>query len=371
MEAINNDKNCKTLWRHLKDLNSTTGHDIDMITYEDKNLTDKIYIVNCLNDHFSSVGEKLIPHPHSNFESEKINNYVKSKINDNTLFSLYTVTNADVFKYLSNLDINKSTGTDGVGPRILKVSKSIIVDSLTHIINLSLCTGIFPDILKYAKVTPIFKAVHKQHVEDNSYLEIACENQTITTHSQIHDKTDAEGDNTLYIAGGSRWRKSHYSRKEENNASCTVNSIVADDNDDDGLKYNMLYVSSERHDDIDVNYSTADGDTPRLISCEDEGCYSSVDDTKIIQNSNSYTHEVTNTDFEFNEDNSVDHVNAPTERGCVYAVVDKSHKTNSSVKNIENASSSATYAVVDKRSETSTKTKYKIKQEQRCIFNSL
>ncbi|CAC5397636.1 unnamed protein product [Mytilus coruscus] len=79
MEAINNDKTVKTLWRHLKDLNSTTDHDIDMVTYEDKNLTDKIDIVNCLNDHFSSVGEKLIPHPHSNFESEKINNYVKSK----------------------------------------------------------------------------------------------------------------------------------------------------------------------------------------------------------------------------------------------------------------------------------------------------
>ncbi|VDI64210.1 Hypothetical predicted protein, partial [Mytilus galloprovincialis] len=126
MEAINHDKNCKSIWRHLKDLNSTTGHDIDMITYEDKNLTDKIDIVNgLLNDHFSSVGETLIPHPHSNFESEKINNYVKSKINDNRLFSLYTVTNADVFKYLTNLDINKSTGTDEVGPRISKVSKSI------------------------------------------------------------------------------------------------------------------------------------------------------------------------------------------------------------------------------------------------------
>ncbi|CAC5398360.1 unnamed protein product [Mytilus coruscus] len=49
MEAINNDKNCKTLWRHSKDLNSTTDHDIDMITYEDKNLTDKIDIVNCLD----------------------------------------------------------------------------------------------------------------------------------------------------------------------------------------------------------------------------------------------------------------------------------------------------------------------------------
>ncbi|XP_063404656.1 uncharacterized protein LOC134688115 [Mytilus trossulus] len=240
--------------------------------------------------------------------------------------------------------------------------------------------------------------VHKQNVKDNIYLEIACENQTITTHtdtptypqttindvitssqiistlsttmsmsdqSQIHDETDVEGDNTLYIAEGAgggfvlcvlvvvvillcKRRKSHHSRKKDSNANCTANSIAADDDEDDGLKYNMLYVSSERHDDIDVNYSTADGDTPRHISCEDEGCYSSVDDTKIIQNSNSYTHEVTNTAFEFSEDNSVEHKNAPIERGCVYAVVDKSHKTNSSVKNIENASSSATYAVVDK-----------------------
>ena len=97
--------------------------------------------------------------------------------------SLYTVTNADVFKYLTNLDIIKSTGTDGVGPRILKLSKSIIVDYLTHIINLSLFTGIFPDISKYAKVTPIFKAGNKD--DPNNYRPIPI----LPTVSKIFERT--------------------------------------------------------------------------------------------------------------------------------------------------------------------------------------
>ncbi|CAC5366321.1 unnamed protein product [Mytilus coruscus] len=182
--------------------------------------------------------------------------------------------------------------------------------------------------------------------------------------SNINDKTDSDGDSTHYIAIGSgggfvlfvsllvlivlcKRRKSHHSGKGENSANSRASS-AADNDDDDGLKYNVLYVSSERHDDIDVNYSTADGDIPRHISGEDDGDYSTVHDNKNIQDSSLYTHQVTNTSIEVNENNGVEHINAPTESGCVYAVVDKSHKTNSSVKNIETASTSATYAVVNK-----------------------
>ncbi|CAC5400949.1 unnamed protein product [Mytilus coruscus] len=157
MDAIDNDKNCKILWGHLKDMNLTTKQEIDILTHEGKVLINKNDIANCLNDHFSTVGEKLISNPHKRFKSEKINNYVKSKINDDAKFSLYTVTNDEVLQALKNLDITKSTGTDGVGPRILKLSRSIVASPLAHIINLSLCTGIFPNILKFAKVAPIFK----------------------------------------------------------------------------------------------------------------------------------------------------------------------------------------------------------------------
>jgi len=74
--------------------------------------------------------------------------FVKDKVSDDVFFSLYSVTFSDVLKELENLDISKSTGIDGLGPRILKLSAPLIADSLTRIINLSLCTGIFPNTLK-------------------------------------------------------------------------------------------------------------------------------------------------------------------------------------------------------------------------------
>jgi hypothetical protein len=62
---------------------------------------------------------------------------------------------------LSHLDLNKSTGTDKIGPMILKVSFPFIVSPLTYIFNRIIDSGIYPNILKYAKVSPIFKSGEK------------------------------------------------------------------------------------------------------------------------------------------------------------------------------------------------------------------
>ncbi|CAC5418084.1 unnamed protein product [Mytilus coruscus] len=203
------------------------------------------------------------------------------------------------------------------------------------------------------------------YVTDGSFLEISCVNPAtppatykttnpwtilndVTTSGQLTSilpsSTSMIGYNTLYIAiGAGGRRKSHHSGKE-NSENDRANS-TADDDDDDGLKYNVLYASSERHDDINVNYSTADVDIPRHIRGEDESGYSTVDDNKKFQNSNLGTYQVTDAALEINEENDVKHINAPTESGCVYAVVDKTNKTNNSVKNVETG---ATYAVVNK-----------------------
>jgi hypothetical protein len=57
-----------------------------------------------------------------------------------------------------NLDINKSTGTDNIGPKILKVNVPFIVYPLTYIFNRIIDSSIYPNISKNVKVSPIFKS---------------------------------------------------------------------------------------------------------------------------------------------------------------------------------------------------------------------
>ena len=81
-------------------------------------------------------------------------------------FSFETVTQEDILKVIKNLKSKSSVGHDGISTLLLKVISSDIIHILTGIINQSLCTGIFPDSLKLAKITPIFKK-DNPHIADN------------------------------------------------------------------------------------------------------------------------------------------------------------------------------------------------------------
>jgi hypothetical protein len=59
---------------------------------------------------------------------------------------------------LLNLDKNKSTGTDNIGPKIPKVSAPFSVSPVTYMFNRIIDSGIYPNIFKNAKVSPIFKS---------------------------------------------------------------------------------------------------------------------------------------------------------------------------------------------------------------------
>ena len=56
-----------------------------------------------------------------------------------------------------SLKINKSSGYDDINFNVIKHSFQYISKPLMHIFQLSLSQGIFPDSLKIAKITPIFK----------------------------------------------------------------------------------------------------------------------------------------------------------------------------------------------------------------------
>ena len=63
----------------------------------------------------------------------------------------------EIENVISSLDSNKSVGPNSIPTKILKLLKNDISSQLSEIFNISFSSGIFPSILKTAKVIPIHK----------------------------------------------------------------------------------------------------------------------------------------------------------------------------------------------------------------------
>ena len=106
----------------------------------------------CFNKFFVNVGEKLansIPNTSTQNESFIHNN-------DNSFF-LRPVSVPEILSELELLDPHKSCGHDLISSRLTKDAAPYISEPLCHIINLSFSSGKFPDQLKIARVTPVYK----------------------------------------------------------------------------------------------------------------------------------------------------------------------------------------------------------------------
>ena len=62
-----------------------------------------------------------------------------------------------MYRLLNGLKNGKASGIDKIPNRILKQSKDIITPALTEMFNIFIQFNIFPDDLKLARVSPIFK----------------------------------------------------------------------------------------------------------------------------------------------------------------------------------------------------------------------
>ena len=66
------------------------------------------------------------------------------------------LTTTEFNETFNSLKRNKSPGIDQINPNILISNEKALQTPLMHICSLSLNTGIFPEQLKVAKITPIF-----------------------------------------------------------------------------------------------------------------------------------------------------------------------------------------------------------------------
>ena len=70
---------------------------------------------------------------------------------------MFPTNEAEILHTTTNLKASTSEGFDNISTQILKQTMKEVATPLTHIINLSLYHGIFPNDMKLAKIIPILK----------------------------------------------------------------------------------------------------------------------------------------------------------------------------------------------------------------------
>ena len=123
------------------------------LTINKVNAYNKPEIANAFNEFLTNIGQKLvsqIPKSSKTFETyiNKVNVIMKS-----TPLSINELKVA-----FFSLKINKSSSVDDVSFNIIKKCFGVHCQPLIYLFQLSLKKRVFPDDLKIAKVTPIYKA---------------------------------------------------------------------------------------------------------------------------------------------------------------------------------------------------------------------
>ena len=80
---------------------------------------------------------------------------IKNHVDIDNNFDFQNITAERVEKIINTINIKKATGADNIP--VVRQCKVTVAQQLSSLINLSINTGVFPDSLKVAQVTPIHK----------------------------------------------------------------------------------------------------------------------------------------------------------------------------------------------------------------------
>ena len=122
------------------------------LIHNNRNIFDQKTIANSFNEYFVNVGPKLaceIPQSQRSFEM-----YLKES---DSLFEEVTLSDEEIKTAFFSLKGGKSPGFDEINYGIVKQNFNSLLVPLKHIFDVSLKSGTFPEKMKIARVTPVFK----------------------------------------------------------------------------------------------------------------------------------------------------------------------------------------------------------------------
>ena len=159
--------NMKKTWALINELRGKVKNNIKAsFMINDQLVTDQRKIANGFNSFFSSIARKLNAKLNSSKLATDIGspsgNTSYSKFFDKRISSSIFIspsTSDEVEKVILNLESNKASD---ISITILKKCVSYVADHLSNFFNIFIKTGVFPNILKVGKITPIFKTGDSQ-----------------------------------------------------------------------------------------------------------------------------------------------------------------------------------------------------------------
>lgn len=169
-----NSNNAKDLWKTLKNMGLTMkgNSESSKIGLKDDRgdiVFDESFVTNKFNNFFCNVASKLVsllPNSSGYYISTSLDSfYIKLGVQNNS-FKLSIVSDDDVDKLLTKLNVTKSTGHDDIPARFLKDGHDVLSTPLAYIFNLSVRKGLFPNDLKKARVVPLYKKGNR-NIESN------------------------------------------------------------------------------------------------------------------------------------------------------------------------------------------------------------
>ena len=176
-EALNNPTNkWRTINKLINKKSKTTN--VNESNINGTSITDPSDNANSFSEYFSKVSQNLATSLEKSSTPASV--FVQQP---KTEFSLQPIHEDDVFKALRTMKPTKSTGYDRISPKVVRDAAEIITKLLTQIFNKFIVTGIFPDDLKIAILSP-------SHTSGNK---IGCNNIQANLRFTYYSKSIWEG----------------------------------------------------------------------------------------------------------------------------------------------------------------------------------
>jgi exonuclease III len=151
-------KNCnddiRKTWKLISNIIGKDSHSkkIKSLLVNEMEIVEEREIAEEFGDYFANVAEDL----GDKIPPSQLSPIDNLSVNMPNSFYLTPVTPNDIYVIISKLK-NTSSNKNSLPVKILKLAKDQLIKPISMLINDSFVSGVFPDVLKYGKITPIHK----------------------------------------------------------------------------------------------------------------------------------------------------------------------------------------------------------------------